>query len=812
MVTARWAWRDLRHHLVQIASIGLVVAIGTGIFTGLGSTGRWRTLSNDASFAALHLHDVRVALQLGTFAPAGSLLAAARSISHATDLTAASERLVVDTQVDASAEGHTVLVGARLVAAAGLASGRAEPTVDTVWLANGDRPVPGEDAGLLEAKFARYYGLATSGTVTLAGGTPVPYTGLGIAPEDFSVVAQQGSALAEADLATLYVDLATAQRLVGRPGMVNDLVVTLREGTDRTVVAAELAAAVSALGVVSPAVTTRDDTAAYRMLYDDIATDQQMWNILSALVLIAAALAAVNLISRVVETQRRDIGIGMALGLPRWRLAVRPALIGAEVAVIGTVAGVGVGVLVGSLMRNLLESLLPLPIYRTPFQYGVYLRGLAIGILPPLVAAVVPVWRAVRVEPAEAIRTGHLAPRGGRLGRWSARIRLPGSSLVQMPLRNTLRAPRRTVLTALGVGATISALVGVMGLLDSFDATVDRSVAEVTRGDADRVTITLDGLVSRVDPTVAAIAASPVVGALSAGLRVPVTAHRPGATAEPLDLVVEVIDFDTALWTPSTDDMPRAEARRGLVLARKAAADLGVGVGDEVVVTHPRLVDGRYEMVDTTLTVTALHPDPIRGLAYLDRQAAATFGLADAVNTLQAVPAEGHDRSELQRAVFGVPGVASAQPVTRLGEVFDEVLRRFTGFLAIIAGSVLALGVLIGVNATRISVEERRRDHATMRAFGVPVWVVVAHVVTEAALVGVVATAVGLAAGSALLRWLLDTIARRTLPEVGVVLELGGSTMWIAAGVGVAALSLAPLLLVRRITALQVPDTLRLVE
>jgi putative ABC transport system permease protein len=197
-------------------------------------------------------------------------------------------------------------------------------------------------------------------------------------------------------------------------------------------------------------------------------------------VLGAAALAAVNLISRAAEAQRREIGIGMALGLPRWQLGVRPALIGVEVGLVGVVAGIGIGLGVGALMRGLLESLLPLPVYLTPFQPGVYVRGALFGLLPPMLASVVPVWRAVRMEPAEAIRTGYLAPDHGRLGAWTAHVRLPGSSMAQMPIRNVLRRPRRAVLTALGVGAAITALVAVLGMLDSFTATIDQGVAEVT--------------------------------------------------------------------------------------------------------------------------------------------------------------------------------------------------------------------------------------------------------------------------------------------------------------------------------------------
>ena len=170
----------------------------------------------------------------------------------------------------------------------------------------------------------------------------------------------------------------------------------------------ELGAAIDELEGITATVTNQDDAEAYRVLYEDIENDQQVWNAISALVLFAAALAAFNLISRIVEAQRREIGIGMALGVDRWRLAIRPLLVGAQIAVLGVIAGVGVGYVVGNAMGDLLESFLPLPEYRTPFQYGVYAQAAALGLIVPIVASAIPVWRAIRVEPIEAIRTGHL--------------------------------------------------------------------------------------------------------------------------------------------------------------------------------------------------------------------------------------------------------------------------------------------------------------------------------------------------------------------------------------------------------------------
>jgi hypothetical protein len=100
-----------------------------------------------------------------------------------------------------------------------------------------------------------------------------------------------------------------------------------------------------------------------------------MFNVFALLILAGAALAAFNLATRIVEAQRREIGIGMALGVPPRQLAIRPLMLGVQVAVAGTLLGLALGLLMGQIFRGVLEDLLPLPEMRTPFEAGVFLRA-----------------------------------------------------------------------------------------------------------------------------------------------------------------------------------------------------------------------------------------------------------------------------------------------------------------------------------------------------------------------------------------------------------------------------------------------------
>ena len=51
----------------------------------------------------------------------------------------------------------------------------------------------------------------------------------------------------------------------------------------------------------------------------------------------------------------------------------------------------------------------------------------------------------------------------------------------------------------------------------------------------------------------------------------------------------------------------------GIVLARKAASDLGVGIGDELVLSHSKTTDaGTFTVGSTRLHVLAIHGYPFR--------------------------------------------------------------------------------------------------------------------------------------------------------------------------------------------------------
>jgi putative ABC transport system permease protein len=405
----RWTWRDLRARWPVVVAISLVVAFGVGVFAALNSTTAWRRNSNDASFALTRMHDVRIQLTQAAYVPQGSLAQVVAGSGAAASVIALEERLILPTQVALETSTGAVYLPGDLV---GSGTGSAL-SVDAVWLSKGrpvdpNAPVP---EAILEYKIANDRDLPAEGTLRLSGGGELRYVGTGTSPEYFLLTSGGGGEfLASRSFVPVYTTLATAQQVTGHTGTVNDAALRLAPGTNVAGAITSINAAFSAaMPDLAVTVSDREATESYRKLYDDVETDQRLWNIISALTLASASFAAFNLVTRMVESQRREIGIAMALGMRRGAIARRPLMVACQIVVLGGIAGLLVGWLIGLIIASLIRSLAPLPVWSTSLQFDVYVQALLVGITVPLLATTYPVVRAVRMQPVDALTTGHRA-------------------------------------------------------------------------------------------------------------------------------------------------------------------------------------------------------------------------------------------------------------------------------------------------------------------------------------------------------------------------------------------------------------------
>jgi putative ABC transport system permease protein len=364
-------------------------------------------------------------------------------------------------------------------------------------------------------------------------------------------------------------------------------------------------------------------------------------------------------------------------------------------------------------------------------------------------------------------------------------------------------------MTMLGLAAVITTVVSLSGMFDSFEATVDGIEGETLRRAPNRLGVQLDGFHRRDSGVVRRIARTPAVRAAETDLRVDGELRVPGHS---IDAAVTLLDPRSAIWTPTVEEGALRPGDRGLVIARKAADDLGVDVGDELTLRHPVRRGNAFDLVDTRLPVVGIHPSPLRVFAYMDRSQARLLGLAGQTNDVTVLPARGYSEQEVQRALFGRPGVASVQPVAAETREIKQAVDEFTEVITVTETVVLFLALLMAFNSTSIAVDERRREYATLFAFGVPVRSGVRLAIGESVFVGALGTLFGIAAGVAVVNWTMKDLLGETLPDLGAVVSLSSASILTAVAVGIGAVALAPLLMVRRLRRMDISSTLRVVE
>ena len=806
MIWLRWSWRDLRARWLQAAAIAVVIAVGTGMFSGLRSMNTWRAISNDASYEAANTFDLRVSLGAGGFAERGAMLAALNEAASAY-VSDAEERLILPAQVSVDADSGAALVPGRIV---GVELRDGGPRVNSLHPALGrglTEADAGQDVIVLERNFAKFYDLPAEGEASLSGGAPVSYVGHALSPEYYLVITPEGGLLGQANFAAAFTSIETAQRVSGMDGRVNDLVIKLSPASDEDAVARALEDRFAEMG---GEVSRRLDDPSIKLMVEDVEGDRQFNALLAAVVFGGAALAAFNLAGRVVDAQRREIGVGMALGVPTPLIALRPMLFSAQVALLGVAFGMILGFAISRALGAYLTDFLPLPEWRTPFQLGPFAVAAAAGFAVPFIATLAPVWAGTRVAPIDAIRTGHLAARSGGLEWLLSKMKIPGGALVQIPFRSVARAPRRTLLTCMAIGAVVAVMVTMLGLLDSFTDTLSRIEAETAGDSPDRVEVTFGAFHREDSRVVQSVIGAETAARAEVGIRVGAALAANGAE---FPVLLQLSDLDGGLWRPGVLEGSLDSGAPGIAISKTAAESLGAGVGDTATLRHPASNGaGGFVPRETTLPVIAIHAHPTRTNVLADIDDRAALGLDGLANFVQALPAPGAGVDGLKRQAFALPGVGSVQKATVASEALGDQFEQYTGILAFIVAVVAALALLIAYNTASIGMDERRREHATMFAYGVRVRAVLGMAMLESAVLGVLSTLLGLAGGYLLLRWVVAALMPGAFADMGIEIVLTPTALATVAAVGILSAAVAPALAVGKLARMDVPSTLRVME
>jgi putative ABC transport system permease protein len=196
----------------------------------------------------------------------------------------------------------------------------------------------------------------------------------------------------------------------------------------------------------------------------------------------------------------------------------------------------------------------------------------------------------------------------------------------------------------------------------------------------------------------------------------------------------------------------------------------------------------------------------------MDIKNAQVMNLQGMVNGMFVNPEAGITVDDLRGELLPIKQISSVRQVSESLDAIDELLNQYMGIFRVLQFIVLIMAFFIAFNSTRSNLDERRRDIATMLAYGTRLRTVLRTAITENFITGILGTVVGIGLGWWVLNSTILSLFESEAPELHVVLDISLATFGWAVLIGVIAVALTPIVMMRRLIRMDIPSTLRVIE
>jgi putative ABC transport system permease protein len=358
-------------------------------------------------------------------------------------------------------------------------------------------------------------------------------------------------------------------------------------------------------------------------------------------------------------------------------------------------------------------------------------------------------------------------------------------SFNSLALRQLRTRPLRSVLTAFGVVLGVGMVFGVLLLVGTIRATFDE-VIDSAWGETDLIVMgegngrMAEGTLDRVKDVKGVRAAAGMVGGMFTRL------DADGSPVEGNKGQMLIAGYETKGYQPY--DFRLVEGRkissgREIMVEQNWARDRGYEVGDRVRVAGPT---GRTELpiIGIFKLTSGLN---VGGLGYAAMPLGAARRVFDQPRGWMQISIAAMDRGDvgplkrhLERVVGGGANVQTP------GEVSDQVSEQLAGLnmvLYFFSGVALFVGGFLILNSFNMTVLQRMRELGMLRTLGASRSMATASVLTEALVIGLAGTALGLALGLGLASGLISLMRGMGVP-VGA-LDVSASAAITAAVIGI---------------------------
>ncbi|PLX38985.1 MAG: peptide ABC transporter permease [Hyphomicrobiales bacterium] len=475
----------------------------------------------------------------------------------------------------------------------------------------------------------------------------------------------------------------------------------------------------------------RKDQISHAFLDAELTQLKAMAQTLPPIFLLVAAFLVNMTLSRLVALEREQIGLLKALGYSDWTVALHYLQFVTAITIVGIIIGAIGGTWLGIGLTKLYGDF-----YRFPFLIFIkdpanYVLAAGVTLAAATLGAVKAVWGVVKLPPAVAMQPP--APMryrqffGGRLAG-----ALSPSNVTIMILRHLRHNPVRTASATLGIALGTSVLVASLWSLPSVEFMIDvsfyraeRQDASINFGEAKRISA-----LNEVVRLPGVLTAEPY-RSVSVKIRHRHHERRVGILGKAPDAQLSRV-LDTEL-------RPVAMPETGITVSDMLAKLLEVQVGDIVEI---ELMEGARRTVEAPVTAIIQSYFGLNAYASIEtlnrmmREGALISGVHLSYDSAEE-DALFREIKEIPAANFIALLKVSTQ---KFRDIIGENIHIMVSVYVMLA-AIIAFGVVY--NSARISLSERGRELASLRVLGFTRAEVSAILLTELAILVVVAQPLG---------------------------------------------------------------------
>ena len=419
---------------------------------------------------------------------------------------------------------------------------------------------------------------------------------------------------------------------------------------------------------------------------------------------IAAFLLNVVL-SRLIATQREEIGTLKAFGYSNRAVATHYLGFALAAVLIGSVLGVLGGIWLGHAFTGLYDDYFGFPnlVYRT--QPLTIVVGVAVSAGAAMAGALWAVRSAATLPPAEAMRPAAPA-RYHRTLLEHLGLGTIASLGMRMAMRTLERRPLRTFASIIGIALACGVLIAGVYPFDAVDRMIDTYFVQAQRED---LSVAFSGpRSSRVRFELAS-----VDGIRLVELTRTTTVRIRRAQVE-RTVAIQGIDADARLRRlMGGDGAAHALPDAGLVVTQNLARALGIRPGDRVE------LDLLERGITRSTAIAGVLDETIGVSAYMERRALNRLLGEGDVATGAALSLAPGAMEAVTRAMRSRPVISGIASRVALVDYFRETIANsilLSGGVVIFAAIIIAIGVVY--NGARVALAERARELASLRVLG----------------------------------------------------------------------------------------------